>query len=161
LIVIIKIALILVLGLIAFQDIRDQKVNWILFPITAILLFTIYQNNTTINLSYTYLAMNILMVTSILGILFIYTKYIRGMEFLNVSFGLGDVLFFYAFALGFPTLTFLILFVCSIVFSLIITLFKTKEYNTTGIPLAGLMSLFLIVIFSFGFISFIPSLYSI
>lgn len=160
-IVIIKIALLFVLGLIAFQDIKDKKVNWILFPITAIMMFTLYQNYTTLNLSYTFLLMNIFMVSSILGILFIYTKYIRGMEFLNVSFGLGDVLFFYAFALGFPTITFLILFVCSILFSLIITLFRSKEYNVTGVPLAGLMSLFLAVIFSFGFVPSIPSLYNL
>lgn len=105
--------------------------------------------------------MNIFMVSSILGILFLYTKFIRGMEFLNVSFGLGDVLFFYAFAMGFPTITFLILFVCSIIFSLTITFFRGKEYNVNGVPLAGLMSLFLIVIFSFGFIPSMPSLYNL
>jgi hypothetical protein len=160
LIIVVKIALLLVLALIALQDIKDKKVNWILFPMTAILLFTLYQNSTPLNLSYTFLLMNILMVTSILGILFIYTTYIRGMKFINVSFGLGDVLFFYAFALGFPTITFLILFVCSIIFSLIITLLKTKEYNVPGVPLAGLMSLFLVVIFSFGFVPNMPSLYN-
>ena len=160
-IIVIKIALIFLLVLIAFQDIKDKKVNWVLFPITAILLFTLYQNSTALNLSYTFLLMNIFMVSSILGILFIYTKYISRMEFLNVSFGLGDVLFFYAFALGFPTITFLILFVSSIVFSLIISFFRSKEYIVTGVPLAGLMSLFLAVIFSFGFIPSIPSLYTL
>lgn len=82
------------------------------------------------------------------------------MKFLNVSFGLGDVLFFYAFALGFPTVTFLILFVSSIVFSLMVSLIQKKKNKANGIPLAGLMSLFLAFVLSIEFLPKLPSLYN-
>lgn len=85
---------------------------------------------------------------------------IRGMKFLNVSFGLGDILFFYAFALGFPTATFLILFVSSILFSLMVSLIQKKKKTESGIPLAGLMSLFLVFAFSIEFLPNLPSLYN-
>ncbi len=82
------------------------------------------------------------------------------MKFLNVSFGLGDVLFFYAFSLGFPTVTFLILFVSSILFSLMVSLIQKRKNIANGIPLAGLMSLFLVFIFSIEFLPSLPSLYN-
>ncbi|SNR62945.1 hypothetical protein SAMN04488009_2837 [Maribacter sedimenticola] len=155
----VKIALLVILALIAFQDIKDKKVNWVFFPISAIMLFILYQSHSSLQFSFPFLCMNIILITSILGIVFVYTKYIRGMKFLNVSFGLGDVLFFYAFALGFPTITFLVLFTCSIMFSLVISLFNSKDYNITGVPLAGLMSLFLAIILSIDLLPSTPSLY--
>jgi hypothetical protein len=160
LIITIKISLFIVLALITFQDLREKKVSWILFPITGFLLFVLYDNKTIIQYSYIFLIMNLILTTSILAILFLYTRIIRGMKFLNVSFGLGDVLFFYAFSLGFPTVTFLILFVSSIVFSLIISLIQKKKNTANDIPLAGLMSLFLVFVFSIEFLPNLPSLYN-
>ena len=92
-IIAIKISLLIVLALITFQDIREKKVSWVLFPIAGLLLCVLYENKTIIQYSYIFLIMNIILTTSILGILFLYTRIIRGMKFLNVSFGLGDVLF--------------------------------------------------------------------
>jgi len=81
------------------------------------------------------------------------------MEFLNVSFGLGDLLFFYALAFGFPTVTFLVLFVLSILFSLFVfALLKTKK-GTETVPLAGLMGLFLTGVLLVSFFPNAPSLY--
>ena len=159
-IIAIKISLLIVLALITFQDIREKKVSWVLFPIAGLLLCVLYENKTIIQYSYIFLIMNIILTTSILGILFLYTRIIRGMKFLNVSFGLGDVLFFYAFALGFPTITFLILFVSSILFSLMVSLIQKKKNTDNGIPLAGLMSLFLVFVFSIEFLPNLPSLYN-
>ncbi|SHK68910.1 hypothetical protein SAMN04488007_3655 [Maribacter aquivivus] len=156
----IKISLLIVLALITLQDIREKKVSWVLFPITGLLLFVLYENKTIIQYSYIFLVMNIILTTSILAILFLYTRIIRKMKFLNVSFGLGDVLFFYAFALGFPTVTFLILFVSSIIFSLMVSLIQKKKNKANGIPLAGLMSLFLVFVFSIEFLPNQPSLYN-
>lgn len=155
-----KISLFIVLGLITFQDIREKKVSWILFPITGLLFFVLYNDKTIIQYSYVFLIINIILTTSILAIVFLYTRIVRGMKFLNVSFGLGDVLFFYAFAFGFPTVTFLILFVLSIIFSLLVSLTQKKENTANGIPLAGLMSLFLVFVLSIDFLPNLPSLYN-
>ncbi|MEX0360914.1 MAG: hypothetical protein AB3N10_07985, partial [Allomuricauda sp.] len=70
-------------------------------------------------------------------------------------------LFFYAFALGFPTLTFIILFVSAIGFSLIaFTVFRIFR-KTDSVPLAGLMALYLIGAVLFSFFPNTPSLYLI
>ena len=85
---------------------------------------------------------NSLLISTIVIILYVYTKLIAKIKFLNHSFGLGDLLFFYAISLGFPTLTFIILFTFSILFScLVYFLFKK---NKSTVPLAGYMSLFLL-----------------
>lgn len=100
-----------------------------------------------------------LLISLVVFILFIYTKYVARMKFLNVSFGLGDLLFFYAFAMGFPTVTFLILFVGAILFALGTFLLTKKNEENETIPLAGLMGLFLIVVLILSFFPIAPSLY--
>lgn len=151
--------MVLVCALIAFQDFKERMVSWILFPVVGLLLGFLYIWNTSFEQFYPFVFTNMLLISGIVLFLFLYTKYIARMEFLNVSFGLGDLLFFYAFALGFPTMTFLILFVGSILFSLAVFLItKGKQENET-IPLAGLMGFFLIVVLIASFFPSAPSLY--
>ncbi|WP_156772410.1 hypothetical protein [Urechidicola croceus] len=66
---------------------------------------------------------------------------------MNETFGMGDALFFLCIAVGFPTVTFLILFSFSLFFAITIfsVLKKSQQYNT--VPLAGLQSVFLAIIF--------------
>jgi hypothetical protein len=160
LIAILKIAVVLICALIAFQDFRERAVSWILFPLVGFFLGFLYLNATSFEQYYPFVLANVVLVSGILLILFVYTTYIAKKKFLNVSFGLGDLLFFYAFALGFPTITFLVLFVGSILFSLLAFLFTTtkgKEKET--IPLAGLMGFFLIGVVLASFFPNTPSLY--
>ncbi len=154
-----KILLILVCGLVAFQDFRKREVSWILFPIIGLLLGSLYLNVTSFEEYYLFVLTNTLLVSGILLILFLYTKHIAQKGFLNVSFGLGDLLFFYAFALGFPTLTFIVLFASSILFSLVVFLFSKTNTKKETIPLAGLMGFFLIGVFLASFFPQTPSLY--
>ncbi len=146
-------------ALIAFQDFKERMVTWILFPVIGFLLGFIYVYNTSFERCYPFVFTNMLLVTGIVLILFLYTKYIAQMKFLNVSFGLGDLLFFYAFALGFPTITFLILFVGAIIFSLIVFLVSKGKQENDTIPLAGLMGFFLIIVTLLSFFPNVPSLY--
>lgn len=129
------------------------------FPIMGSLLALLYLNVTTFVQFSLFALTNFLVVSGILLILFLYTKHIAKKGFLNVSFGLGDLLFFYAFALGFPTLTFIVLFASSILFSLILFLFSKTEKEKETIPLAGLMGFFLIGVFLISFLPQAPSLY--
>ena len=148
-------------GVIAFQDFRDRAVQWFLFPILGIVLGVLHLQYSSLELFLLFSLTNILLVSGVLIVLFLYTKQIMKSKFLNVSFGLGDALFFYALSLGFPTITFVLLFVGSILFSLLLFLFlkKTKGINT--VPLAGLMGLFLIGVFVINLWPNMPSLYII
>jgi len=129
--------------LIAFQDLKERMVHWILFPIVGVLLAHTHFRNTDINFFLFSIGINLLTISALLTILWAYTKFIKKNKFLNTSFGLGDVLFLYAFALGFPPLSFIVLLASSICFSLlafvILNYFKKEE----TVPLAGFMGIFL------------------
>ncbi|MEM8929510.1 MAG: hypothetical protein AAGC45_15030 [Bacteroidota bacterium] len=133
-------------GAIAFQDLKERMVSWVLFPMVAILLATMHLYHHMWDYFIFFSLTNILIVTGVLTILFLYIRLIRGKRFLNTSFGLGDILFMYAFALGFPTVTFLVLFAGSIFFSLLGFVIITYFSRTNTVPLAGLMGLFLAAI---------------
>ena len=154
-----KIALVCICGLIAFQDFQERMVSWILFPAMGIVLAFLYLNHANFEQFYPFVLGNFLLVTAIVLVLYLYTKYIAKMEFLNVSFGLGDLLFFYALALGFPTMTFLVLFVLSILFALGAFLYLKRKQEMQTIPLAGLMGIFLTAVIVASFFPNVPSLY--
>lgn len=159
--VFIKIMLVIICGVVAYQDFGNRAVLWILFPILAILFAVLHLNYNELEHFLFFSIVNILLITAILLVLWLYTKYIRNKAFLNVSFGLGDILFLYAFALGFPTVTFILLFSGSIIFSLLLFLLLKNKMRMHTVPLAGLMSLFLIAIVLIGFLPNTPSLYII
>ncbi|MFC4221155.1 hypothetical protein [Flagellimonas marina] len=148
-------------SVIAFQDFRERAVLWICFPIVALLLAGIHMAHVGMEL-FTFFALgNVILVSCVLLTLFLVTRYFFKKRFLDVSFGLGDMLFMYAFALGFPTMTFILLFVGSIFFSLIsFTLLRSVKKMET-VPLAGLMGVYLIAIFLLDQFPFSPSLYII
>ena len=80
---------------------------------------------------------------------------------LNTVFGLGDALFFLALCVSFPTVSFIIFFVFSLLFSLLLHfIFKNKAADKT-VPLAGYMSLFFIGIYALDWLGFISNLYSV
>lgn len=146
-------------ALIAFQDIKERMVTWLLFPLVGLALALVYLMSTSFEQFYPFIMTNVLLISSIILVLFLYSKYIAGVKFLNVSFGLGDLLFFYAFAFGFPTITFLILFVGSILFSLAVFVISKGKQKDKTIPLAGFMSIFLIMVITFSALPSAPSLY--
>ncbi|NAY93495.1 general secretion pathway protein [Muricauda sp. JGD-17] len=152
---------IMCLGQIAYQDFRERQAYWFLFPLAMILFGSLhYSNSVESSLFLNYVMFNMLLVTLIVVALYAYTRFVAKKRFLNHSLGLGDILFFFAFALGFPTITFIILFANAIVFSLLTYLFLKKVYLGETVPLAGLMGLFLIAVIGYGIIFKSPSLYA-
>lgn len=148
-------------GIMAFQDFRDREVNWVLFPLLGLVLGLCHLFHVDLSLFFASVLGNILVVSCILIILWAITKYIFKKNFLNVSFGLGDVLFFYALALGFPTVTFIYLLVGSICFSLAAFAVVNRFIKMETVPLAGLMSIFLMAVTLLTLLSNTPSLYII
>ncbi|MEM7380764.1 MAG: hypothetical protein AAF361_06140 [Bacteroidota bacterium] len=159
--VFLKLSIALVCGSIAVQDFKERAVLWVLFPLTAALLGILYYNTTSTQDFLWNIFTNLILVSVMILILFLYTHFIRGKAFLNHSLGLGDILFFYAFAIGFPTFTFVTLFVCSLLFSLLLFALAKKRFSNPTIPLAGLMGLFLTGLMLSSLIPGLPSLYTL
>lgn len=154
-----EVVTILGFGAIAFQDLRERLVHWVLFPIIGILLAALHLQHTKFEFFLFFSFFNVLLITGILLILWLYTKYIKKKGFINTSFGLGDVLFLYAFALGFPTVTFILLFACSLCFSLLAFVILNYFDHKGTVPLAGLMGIFLGAIFLWNVFTHQFSLY--
>lgn len=159
--VLLKILALAVCGTIAYQDLKDRMVIWVAFPMMALILTSIHLASSGWELVLWFSATNLLLVSGILLLLFLYTEFVSKKKFLNTSLGLGDILFFYAFSLGFPTLTFVILFVGALLFSLFLFLLLKSVQNMETVPLAGFMSLFLIGTMTVSFFIKTPNLYQL
>ena len=158
--VVLNILLIVCLLTITYQDFKERKVFWFLFPSLMLLFGCFYgiQISSKVVFLYQILA-NTLMVTVILIILFLYTSLITKKRFLNHSLGLGDVLFFYAMGVGFPTLTFIVLFAFAVLFSLLVFTITKRSSVYKTVPLAGLMGLFIAFVILYTSIFKYPALY--
>ncbi len=157
-----KVLLILCLAYIALQDFKERKVFWFLFPL-AMACFGLMHFTKTANIGvFLYqVGINWLSVSLVILILFLYTRWIAKKAFLNHSLGLGDILFFLALGLGFPPLTFTILFAGAILFSVLIFISLKSRLKWQTVPLAGLMSTYIIFIISYSLVFNSPDLYVI
>ena len=150
----------MVCTIIAYQDIRDRAVLWTLFPILAIGLLGLFSQYVTWGQLLAFAAINALLVSTVLLLLYLYTKFVMERQFLNISFGLGDLLLFYAMAFGFPTISFTIILVGALFFSLSLTLVLGNKKKWATVPLAGLMGIYMAGILLISFSSQVPSLYT-
>lgn len=154
-----KMILLIILGVIVYEDITSRMVHWILFPLATFFLgYSFFEQSNPI-FFLTTVGMNILLVSGIMLILFLYAKLIMKKPFLNTSFGLGDLLFFYAISVAFPTVTFIVLFVFALIFSLCLHLVRKRKDIEPSVPLAGYMALFFAMILGIHMISNQPNLY--
>lgn len=155
-----KIATIPTLFFIIQQDFKERKVYWFLFPLLGILLSTIhFLSIELVEIFAYYIALNFLLISLVIIILYGITVGAFKKPFLNHSFGMGDLLFFYAFALGFSSLTFIILFTNSLLFALLLFWGLKKPLRWKTVPLAGLMGLFLLIILTLSIFIDNPSLH--
>ena len=141
------IALILIFGIIIYEDLNTRLVHWVLFPVLTFLLGWLFYNKVGFSIFVMFTSINIMIISLLLFILFLYAKWIIKLPFLNTVFGLGDLLFFYALSMAFPTITFIILFVSALIFSLLLHLVIKKKKTQTTVPLAGYMSVFIGTVF--------------
>lgn len=147
-------------GIMAFQDLKDREVSWVLFPFLAITLAVLHIHQVDMLPFATAILINSLLVSCILFTLWMATRFVFRKKFLNESFGLGDMLFFYVLAMGFPTLTFIYILVGSIAFSILGFVFMKLFLKSTTVPLAGLMGFFLIAVLTISLFPGSPSLYA-
>lgn len=140
------ITLLLCLLSILIQDVRERQVFVVLLIAVILNLGFLHYSNSNFMSFVISSFLNFTILCCIGVLLFLVAKYILKKD-LKESMGFGDVLFFSAMAIGFPTATFVVLFSFSLVFSLLVfRLFLSKSKNNT-VPLAGLQALFLFLVF--------------
>jgi hypothetical protein len=148
----------LCLGAIAYQDIKDREVYGWLFLVTLLFTGSIHLHHNPIKERFVMeISLNLLLLSMVMILLFLYTSHIAKKKFLNHSIGLGDLLFFIVMAVSLPTYSFVVILATGLLFSLIIFLFGKQKWGWTSVPLAGLLSLYVMVFLIIG-LSTTPSM---
>lgn len=136
---------VLMLLLIFYQDIKMRAVSWILFPITLCLVAFLEIINAASWTEYFRSSMfNLLFIIAMLSLMAFWfrIKAISLKSLFQSYLGFGDVLFFAVFAVALPFPVFPLVFVVSLVSSLILGLFL---FRNTTVPLAGLQAMVLLI----------------
>ena len=144
-----KLILIFLLFTILYQDCKERLVYWFLYPMVGVLALAIQYFILPFNSILLNISTNLILILFLLLVCYMYTK-LRKIEFAN-SFGLGDVLFFIFISFTFSTISFFVLFIFSLFFSLLLHLFLSQKDREKTVPLAGYMSLFFGVVYGITF----------
>ncbi|WP_019037738.1 hypothetical protein [Psychroflexus tropicus] len=148
--------IIITLGYITYQDLKERQVYVVLFPLLGGLMGLKHILNSFSDPFLNAVGINLMVIGLMMLSIYLYSRFKLNQKLFTV-FGLGDLLFFICMALGFSSLNFIIIFVFSLIFSLLIHL-TLRDKNT--VPLSGYMSLFLIMVYVGGELNLINNLYS-
>ncbi len=141
-----------------YQDLKERQIAVYLLLValcTTALLFALQVPFQTYLFSS---LQNILVVALLLGAIGIYAK-LKLNRPISEVFGLGDALFFMVPALGFPSASFLLLFVGSLIFSLAIFLILKPRLHQKTVPLAGFQALFFAIVLAVNWCFDLSNLY--
>lgn len=138
----------ILLAVVSYQDFKDRAIDWFL-PILLIGNALLLHFQLLSGFQWTYIFANLAIVFIQLFVLFIYFSIKSGniTNIVNRQLGLGDILFFIPLAALFSPLHFIAFFVVSLMLTLlsVVLLRFIKKIDNTRIPLAGAMSLVLII----------------
>jgi hypothetical protein len=124
---------------ILYQDCKERLVHWFLYPAVGLLAFAVQYALVPLSSVLLNVGVNLIVVSLVLLTSYGYSR-IRKIKF-NEAFGIGDVLFFVFITSTFSVISFVVLFVFALLFSLILHVIVSKSQEET-VPLAGYMSLF-------------------
>ena len=158
--ILLKIILITGFALILFQDIKERQVYWFLFPLIAIVSGILFYSSTLPELFIINVVVNLVMVIFLLTVVYSYSRFKLKTSPKNV-FGLGDALLFIGLAFSFASISYIVIFVFSLIFSLSIHLLLKQKGRESTIPLAGYMSLFFVLVYVSFWTGITSNLYSI
>lgn len=158
-----QLIIIITLLVIVYGDFKERlvwNISFVVFGIVGSLLFYLHTNATYFLISIVY---DTLIVVFIIGVSYLMAKYVLKKKSLSEVLGLGDILFFFGFALSFPIVSFLNFFLFSILFTyaLYILLKKIRVIKVNTIPLAGSMALFLVVVYVIDIIGVYKNVYTL
>jgi hypothetical protein len=145
-------SIILVVLFIAFvQDWKFRAISWTIFPLlfgATVTLFFINQQPWQI------LCLNLLFIGLVFTALFLYIA-IKRKKFVNLfraDLGVGDVLFLIGVAPLFWMQNFILFFITGMFFTAIFQLLINRWKPSQTIPLAGYLSLYLMVLSGIGYV---------
>lgn len=143
--ILIKVLLISTLFLIFIQDLKSNTVMLYLFIMAALFFaFQLYSNVPKETILMT-LTINLSFIAAVTLLLYLIVYFVLRIPFFK-AIGLGDICFFCCMAVGFSSITFLVLFSFSIFFSGLLYLTLKKSFRLKTVPLAGFQSLFIMLI---------------
>ncbi|MEP1490158.1 MAG: prepilin peptidase [Algibacter sp.] len=137
--------LIVILVFVFFQDLKKRTIH-VALPVILFLLALVI-NYSSIDLKFNTMLYNIVFITiNILGLVLYFSYKNRGfINPIDTYIGLGDVVFFLAITPLFNLKPFILFFVSGLLFSLLLHVSLSLFKQVKTIPLAGYLSLFLIV----------------
>ncbi len=142
------------------QDVKHREID-MLYPILMAIsgFYLNFQNNYLIELVYiTLLNLCFLGLYVVLGLLVV--KHVLKLK-AKQAIGSGDILLFAAAAFCFPTVSFIVLFVFSMLFSLGLFFLTRHKSQHKTIPLAGFMCAFFGIAYLSYWLGLTPDLYLI
>ena len=143
-----------------YQDIKNRSVSVWVFIYLTITGGYLHLKTQFLQLFLLNLLINMMVLLVVILIVLLYSK-MALKKHLKEVIGLGDILFFIVLAISFPTVSFLVLFSLSLIFSLVLFLaLKSKMIDKT-VPLAGFQALFLGIIFFTNLLFNFVNLYAI
>ena len=145
--ILLKLVLITVFVFIFFQDSKDRLVYWFLYPLAGVLSYTIQAITIGWYIAILNSLINLGFIAIILSVGFLYSKLIMKKKFVDESIGLGDILLFLFLCFTFSTIPYIILFVFSLLFSLLLHNFLKKTSHPDTVPLAGYITLFFAAVY--------------
>ncbi len=150
----IKFLLVISFLIVFFQDLKERHVYWFLLPIIGLLSGMLFYQNTLIEIFIISLSMNLLFIALLILVIFLYSKFKLKSDFYK-SIGLGDILLFLALTVSFSTVSFIVIFISALIFSLALHLILNKLQKAVTVPLAGYMSLFFLISYVFHWAGYI------
>ncbi|MDO5968993.1 prepilin peptidase [Flavivirga aquimarina] len=137
--------LIVILVFVFFQDLKKRTIH-VALPIILFLLALVINYSST-DLKFSYILYNIaFIIINILGVVLYFSLKNKGfVNPIDTYIGLGDIAFFLAITPLFNLKPFILFFVFGLLFSLLTHLGFMLFKQVKTIPLAGYLSLFLIV----------------
>jgi hypothetical protein len=143
--IIVLILLFLSLGLIFWQDNKMRQIHVVL-PVVVFLCAFVFIKNFPSN--YTIVLSNLIFLFTTFAALITYMS-IKNKKYINPFknyFGLGDLLFYIAISPLFLLKSYIVFFVCSMIFAIVIQYLFKKYIAQDSVPLAGLSAVLLIFI---------------
>lgn len=146
-----KLILIVILLFIFYQDTKDRLVYWFLYPLVAILACVLQIKHIGFISAIINAGISLTLILLILVVSALYAAIVTKKRFLNESIGLGDILFFVCLPFTFATISFIVVFVFSLFFSLLLHLTLSSKQTDKTVPLAGYIALFFGMVYTISF----------
>lgn len=146
-----KVLLIASFILICLEDVKYRMVYALNYVFCGVTGFLLHVRMVGLLPALASSAVNVLFAAIVVTVAFAYSRLVMKKAFVNVSIGSGDLVFFGFLTLGLPTVTYITLFIFSLVFALILNFASELRKPQRDVPLAGYMAIFYAVIYTVSF----------